>query len=114
MKRRMAALVCVLMFVLSMTANAAEPRAKQVVPTLTFSGTTANCSVTIMELGKDINATMSLWCGNTLVDYWSGNAANMLTLGGSCPVVKGQTYTLKVSGTIGGVLFNGVPIIATC
>jgi len=109
----MAALVCVLVFVLSVTANAAEPRAKQVSPFLTFSGTTANCSVMIMEAGT-INATMSLWCGNTLVDIWSGNASNTLYLSGSCPVVKGQTYTLKVSGTIGGVLFNGIPVTATC
>lgn len=43
MKRRMLSLAAALMLVLSLSVQAAETRAVQPVPRLTFSGTTATC-----------------------------------------------------------------------
>ena len=113
MKKRLIPLLLVLALMMSLTANAAI-QAVQVRPTLTFSGTTANCKAVIMDSGKTIDATMELWCGSTLVDSWSGTATSRLTLTGTHSVVSGRTYTLTVSGTAGGIAFTGTPTSKTC
>lgn len=112
-KKSLFPLLLVLIMATSITANASL-RAKQVTPTLTFSGTTATCKSVIMDSGQRIDATMELWCGRTLVDSWSGSATSLLTLTGTCNVESGSTYTLKISGTIGGVSFTGTPVSKTC
>ena len=114
MKKRFVPLVLVFILILSLSANAAEPRANLVIPNLSFEDTTANCSVTITAPGKEIKATMSLWYGNRLVDSWSGTAISALFLSGSAQVVDGRTYTLTVTGTIGGVAFEAESVSATC
>lgn len=113
MKKRLISLLFVFAVVMSLMANAAI-QATQVRPTLTFSGTTATCGVTVMDSGKAIDATMELWYGSTLVDSWSGAATSRLTLTGTHSVVSGRTYTLTVSGTVGGIAFTGTPISKTC
>jgi len=114
MKKRGIALFLALLLVFSISANAAQTRDQRASLSLSFSGTTANCSVYVVEPGVNITAVLSLWNGSTLVDSWSGSGATALVVSGSCPVVKGQTYTLKVTGTINGVLFVGTPVTATC
>lgn len=53
MKKRMVSilLVVAILSALVATAAAAESRAAQYTPTLSFDGTTANCSVSIMAIG---------------------------------------------------------------
>lgn len=116
MKKKIIAIVLILTMLgaMGMTASAAESRASTIIPTLTFDGTTANCQASITGIGKTIDATLELWHGDTLVDSWDGTATSRLILSGSCTVTKGQTYTLKVSGTIGGVEFEGTPVSGTC
>ena len=115
MKKRMmfAVLVVLLSFRFHTTANA-KKMAPVVTPTLSFSGTTANCSVSITEIGKPINATLQLWHGNTLIKSWSGNGTNHLIISGTCKVMRGQSYTLKASGTINGLPFTGTVITRIC
>ena len=105
MKKRFVPLVFVFILILSLSANAAEPRANLVVPKLSFEDTTASCSVTITAPGKEIKATMNLWYGNRLIGSWSGTATSALFISGSTQAVDGRTYTLRVTGTIGGVAF---------
>jgi len=115
MKRFTAILAAVvLVFTMCVSAFAVEPRATTARPTLSFSGTTANCSVVITSYGDDIEATMELWRGATLVDSWSDEGTSMLTIKGSCTVTKGVTYTLKVSGTADGVSFSTPNVSKTC
>ena len=102
------------MFMMCVSAYAVEPRITTVKPTLSFSGTTANCKVIISSPGDDIEATMELWNGNTLVDSWSDEGTTALTITGSCRVTKGVTYTLKVNGTVDGRTFNSSPLSGTC
>lgn len=111
-RKRLTALLLVL-FMMIMTANATF-RAIRVVPTLTFSGSTATCEVVITDSGKVIDAAMDLWCGNTLIDSWSGSSTSRLILSGTHNVVSGQKYTLTVSGNINGVTFDGPSISKTC
>lgn len=91
----------------------AATQANRVTPNLSFSGTTANCSVTVKGSGT-INATLELWQGSTLVASWSGSGTNRVSISGSASVSHGQTYTLTVSGTVGGVAIQAVPVTKTC
>ena len=116
MKKRLVTVIMVLVMVIAqgMIASAAEVRTSQIVPTLSFSGTTANCKVSITQAGKKLEATLELWNGSTLVDSWTASASTRLVINETCTVVRGQTYTLKVSGTIGGEAFEGTPVSAKC
>lgn len=107
-------LVILMLSALSITAFAAEPRVAGANPSLTFTGTTANCKVTIIEANKKITATMSLWQGDTFVDSWSGSGTSVVKITGSCEVEPGKTYTLKVSGTSGNTTLFVDPVSATC
>ena len=116
MKRSFVAVIMILMLLGGMgrNASATESRALRVEPTLSFDGTTANCKVTLTAVGKRIEATLELWYGSTLVDSWTASASTRLVINETCAVVRGRTYTLKVSGTIGGEAFEGTPISGTC
>ena len=107
-------LVAVMLLAISASAFAEPYRAASVTPTLSFSGTTANCKVTIRESGKAISATMSLWDGNTCLDSWSGNGTSLLIISGSHEVVQGKTYTLKVTGTSGSTTLVVEPVSGKC
>lgn len=76
--------------------------------------TTANCYVSVSDADKEIDVTMELWCGSTLVDSWNDEGTSRVTVEGSCRVTKGKTYTLKTYGTVDGVRFTGAPVSKTC
>lgn len=81
---------------------------------LNFNGTTAVCSATITEPNKNIVATMTLKHGSSVVGSWSGSGKSVVNLYGTCQVVKGQTYTLVISGTVDGTSFSSTPYSKTC
>lgn len=81
---------------------------------LSFSGTTANCSGTVTDVGKYIVATMTLKHNGSTVASWSKSGTSVVTLSGSCSVVSGQSYTLVISGTSDGVPFSTTPFTRTC
>ena len=115
MKKRLVSLCLIIALAVAMCVPAyATMRAASISPSLSFSGTTANCRVNIMDAGKNINATMSLWDGDALVDSWSGNGSTLVSITGSCNVVSGRTYTLTVEGTIGNVPFAATPVSRRC
>ena len=91
----------------------ATVQATRVKPSLSFNGTTASCSATVKGSGEII-ATLELWQGSTLVASWSGTGTVSVFLHGTATVLHGQTYTLTVSGTVGGVEINAVPVTRTC
>lgn len=112
MKIKLIPMLLVLILSLSITTNAVL-RAKQVSPSLSFSGKTATCQVIISGYGI-IDATMELWHGKTLVASWSASAFSSLLLLEEHSVISGYTYTLSVSGTIDGVPFTGSQVSKTC
>ena len=71
MKKWVIPLLLILSLTLTISVHALEPKISLVTPKLSFDGTTANCEVSINELGKEINATLELWCGSTLMDSWT-------------------------------------------
>lgn len=113
MKKLVALLAVLTMMSLCAVPVAAATRAADASMTLTFDGTTANCSFSITKLGKQIDATLQLWQGNTLLDSWSGSNMSKLTLNGTHSVVYGQTYTLKVYCTVDSVSYYVQPVSRT-
>lgn len=97
--------VVALIFVLCASVNAVDVRRSAPRLTLTFSGTTASCKAIITSSGQ-IDATMALKQGDTVIDSWSDSGRLTVCLEGECTVTKGVTYTLEVSGTANGVPFS--------
>ena len=61
MKKRVVPLFIALVMILSISANAAiEPRANNIHLVLSFSGTTANCSVLVTSPTKQIDVTLAI------------------------------------------------------
>lgn len=118
MRKRIVSFAAVMALLLAMciSAVAVEPRLTTSTPSLTFSGTTANCSVIVSgEEGDTISAVLSLYRGSTLIDSWPGNGTTAIYISGSASgLTSGVTYTLKVSGTVNGVAFSGTPVSKTC
>ena len=114
--KRILALIVVLAMVLASTAFAdpIEVKASIVTPSLAFSGTTAQCSVSVSDAGKPIFVTMKLYQGSTLMSSWSKSGTGYVYLYKTKTVTKGKTYTLKVSGTINGAAFTAPTITRTC
>lgn len=101
-------LTSLLIFLLgSVTAYAAEPRIATVRPSLNFDGTTALCEVSVTSYGKNIDVTLSLWQGGTLVNQWTSAGSSYVVISESCTVEKGKTYQLTVSGTVNGESISG-------
>lgn len=115
MIKRIIAIVLILALALSMTAYAAEPRAgTNVRPTLSFSGTTANCNARIIDAGSEINATLTLYRGWSIIASWSGSGTSVVNISGTAGVKDGLEYRLVVSGTVDGVPFTSVEVVGTC
>ena len=83
-------------------------------PVLTFSGTKATCKITVVQSGKPINVTLSLYQGSTLVDSWSKSGTSTVRIEEKSDVNHGVTYRLEASGTINGVPFTATPTTGTC
>lgn len=114
MKKRILAFFLLAILVLGLTAQAIEPRATNVYSSLTFSGTTATCKAEVTSARNDIDVSMELWQGGSLVSSWSGSKTGSISLSKTCRVTKGKTYTLKVYGTAGGSSFSASPVTKTC
>lgn len=113
-QRRVVGMVAALLLMLSITANAVQMRILSPRVTLSFSGTTANCSAIVTDAGKELVITLELWHGDDLVDSWPASGNGKVAVQGSCRVVKGETYTLIVTGTADGSPFSSTPFSRTC
>lgn len=115
MKKRIVPLALALLLLLSLSVDAfAATQANNISPSLSFSGTTAYCKLTVYDPGKAIEATLELWRGSTLAASWTSSGTSRVTINESCGVISGQTYTLKAHGAIGGAEFETTPISGQC
>ena len=113
MKKRISAIALLMIVMLCTTAHAAQLRVS-LVPGLTFTGTTANCSAAVTSVSDEIEIELSLWQGTTLVDSWEASGTNYVKISETCSVSKGKTYTLKLNGTINGTAFAERTVTRTC
>lgn len=116
MRRRICVLIALLVLVLTIGVQAVEPRTSDVRPNLSFTGTTANCSVICRgdESNDTVNATLTLYKGTTYVDSWSDSGTGRVTLRGSCKVESGQSYKLVVRYSVNGKSMPSASTTARC
>lgn len=112
MKKRIAAmsLALVMMFAVTSSAFAMMPRWNSTLtcsPSLTFTGTTANCQVVVYAInGASISGTMTLYrissTTETKVASWDISGTTRLNTTKKTTVTKGQTYKLVVDINVSG------------
>ena len=115
MKKRSLTLAVLLLLVLSVQVHGVWYVARAT-PSLSFSGTTAQCTGRVIADNDDdaIKATLTLWDGSKVVDSWSSSGTGSLSLSGSCTVSKGKKYTLTLDATVNGVSISQRPTSGTC
>lgn len=117
MKRRSFALVTLLVCILlTVGAQAIEPRAVWGTPSLMFNGTTAQCSALCNggNSSDTLEATLTLYQGTTYIDSWSDSGKDSLSFSGSCKVERGKTYKLVLTYSVNGVGKPAVTVTGTC
>lgn len=116
MKKLALLLTIVLIFGLSVTAYAASPKLINVMPEMTFSGTTANCVVAVTGdyATDDIDVVIKLWRGSTCLRTWYASGEGYVFWDDTATVSKGKTYTLTVDVTINNTSKPRVSISGTC
>jgi len=114
-KRRFFLFATLLFLVLGITAHAAS-MAYDANPSLSFSGTTAYCSVICRgdKTTDSISAALTLYQGSTEIDSWSNSGSFCVPVFGSCGVVSGVTYRLKLTWSVNGVSQPDVEVTNTC
>lgn len=115
--RKIALLMAVILLVsIPTTAYAATPRFLNIMPELTFDGTTANCSVAVVASTTDDNltATIKLWEGSTCLKSWTVSGEGYIFWEDTVTVTKNSTYKLTVDVTINGVSKPQVYAESTC
>ena len=120
MKRAFSQILIVVLIIsiaIPIIGTATETRAMTIIPGLSFSGTTANCEVTVAcDYTTDkISATMKLWEGNFCIATWTASGSGSLSMEktkSNC--TEGQEYTVTVDVVINGVSKPRVHIKRTC
>lgn len=115
-KRFIIPLVLLMVFSLGITAYAFEPRAALANPSLTFDGETAVCSVTCIgnKSTDKIEATLTLYRGNTYVDSWSESGLSRVHVQGECEVDSGVQYRLVLTWYLNDVKQTTITKTGTC
>ena len=109
------AFLLALILVVSMPLEAAAATRSATRPQLSFSGTTAKCSVVVTgdNTSQYIQVSMTLMCGTTTVASWSGSGYGYVYLSETATVTKGNTYKLVVQVAVDGVFKDPVYITRT-
>ena len=115
MKKRILAMASVLILMLTIPAYAVQSRAPAVLPSLSFSGTTANCGVlaTADNYMDDIYLEIELWRGSVKIEDWTVSGEGFIDFNKTASVAKGNTYTLKVYAEINNVEITPVSLTKT-
>ncbi len=116
MKKRIVPILCIFLIFFSSTAHAATPRVAQVVPNISFNGTTANCSVFIVsdKPNDDIKAVIKLWQGSQCIKTWEEYSTDHLVFSAEATVRKGKNYQLTVDVSLAGKDLPRFSVKGTC
>ena len=113
MKKRSLALILVLSLLLSTSALAVETRSSISLPSLSFSGTTAICSGTVISANDRISATLELLQDGVHRASSGKTDDNIVAISMNIPIERGHTYTLYIYGTIDGKPFTSPSTVKT-
>lgn len=116
MKKIALFLAIVIILTIPVTAYAAEQRMLSIYPGLSFSGTTAECSVVVTGnyATDDIDVVIKLWRGSTCLRTWYASGEGYVFWDDTATVTKGTTYKLTADVTINNVTKPTVFISGTC
>lgn len=116
MNRRILAVVTVMLIFSFVVASAVTPYALRANPTLSFSGEVARCSVVCRgeNANDNIEATLTLYQGSSVVDSWSASGRESVTISEICDVESGVSYRLVVDWSVNGVDQLRVGVTKTC
>lgn len=116
MKKVFVVLVTILFLLIPISTYAATPRIVNIWPSLTFSGTTAKCSLTVTADSTDdeILVIVKLWQGNTCVASWTDTGEGYLYFNETKKVTSGKSYKMTVDVTINNVSRPTVTDTGTC
>ena len=116
MKKVALFLAVILVLSIPMTVNATSERMLTIFPELTFSGTTANCSVRVVgnSTADDIDVVIKLWRGTTCLETWTASGYGYVFWSDTATVTRNRTYKLTVDVTINGVTKPQVYADGTC
>ena len=81
------------------------PLVLKIYPGLTFEGTTAKCSVTVIadKTNDKITVTTKLWKGSSCIAIWNSSGNGYVNVAYTKNVTSGATYKLTVDVTINGI-----------
>lgn len=115
MKKRILAMVSVLILMLTIPAYAVQSRAPAVLPSLSYSGTKATCEVLVTadNYMDDIYLEIELWRGSVKIEDWTVSGEGFIDFSKTASVAKGNTYTLKVYAEINNVEITPVSLTKT-
>ena len=116
MRKIAMSLAVIMILMLPMTAHAFTPRIIRIYPSLSFKGTTANCSVVVIAdaSSDEIEATIKLWQGSRCVATWQEDGTGNLVFKDTATVTSGRTYELTADVTINGVAQSQASVSAKC
>ncbi len=117
--RKFIALMSVLAIVIAMSfpVRAANESGAVVIPGLSFSGTTATCSLEVYapHATDTISASVVLKRGNSTVKQWTNlTDVGYMDFSDTASVSHGQTYTMQVTLSINGITYTVADLTKTC
>lgn len=115
MKKATIALLLLVMLILPVSAQAPQ-RAVSASPYISFSGTTATCSVNVYSGSRtdSISLTAKLYQGSDCIATWTDSGTGHLNFSRTKRVQKGKTYKLTADITINGEALDTVSATGTC
>lgn len=104
MRKIICVLLAIMLVAAPVTASAAA-RTANIMVSLTYSGTTATCSViAVSDYSTDeLTCVLKLWNGSTCVATWYGSGSGYLSMSKTKAVTSGVEYTLTADVTINDV-----------
>ncbi len=109
--------VFIIVFAMSVPVQAASESTMTVIPSLTFNGTTATCSLDVYaeRTTDSIEATVVLKNGTIPIKQWPNMTANgYMIFSDTAYVTSGCTYTMQVTLKINGVSYAVADITKVC
>lgn len=116
LKKNIIMLLTLFAFMVSVVSVHAAPRTISIKPSISFDGTTAKCSVSVVadKMSDSVSATLVLWDGSKVIDSWTAAGTGYLLFSDTAQVVEGRRYTLTVDVVIGGITKPQVSVEGTC
>ena len=105
MKKVALLLALIMVLMIPVSAQAVTPRAANIIPSITYSGAKATCSVQIVDGNPSnyIEATIKFWKGTVCLETWEVSGYGVVIFSDTATALKGCTYKLTVDATVNGV-----------